>query len=127
MDFSKLSLFSAMTRRMAWLGQRQEVLAQNIANADTPGYAAQDLKEPTFRALLSGTNSRLAMAATAPGHIGGADSAKAAAEKSPDSAVMFPFTSFLSPLPKIRMLAKARGVADTESTTEPFTTPLFAP
>src|SRR5690606_4245718 len=63
----------------------QEVLAQNIANADTPAYAAQDLKEPTFRALLSGASSRLVMAATAPGHIGGTEAAKAKAENAPDS------------------------------------------
>lgn len=29
---------------MTWTGQRQAVLAQNIANANTPGYAARDVK-----------------------------------------------------------------------------------
>ncbi len=38
MDLNKVSLFGMMKQRLAWLGQRQEVLAQNIANADTPGY-----------------------------------------------------------------------------------------
>ena len=38
MDFGKLPIFDVLARRMGWLGQRQEVLAQNIANADTPGY-----------------------------------------------------------------------------------------
>jgi flagellar basal-body rod protein FlgB len=70
---------------MTWLGQRQQVLAQNIANADTPGYAAQDLKEPYFKDLLRGASGRLEMAATAPGHLGGANPAKPVVERSPDS------------------------------------------
>lgn len=85
MDFSKLPLFSAMSRRMAWLGQRQQVLAQNIANADTPGYIAQDLKEPKFSDLLQGSGSRVTMAATAPGHIGGQPARTMTVEKSSDS------------------------------------------
>ena len=91
MDFSKLPLFTAMTRRMTWLGQRQQVLAQNIANADTPGYGAQDLKEPSFNDLLRGSSTtgaggaKLIMASTQPGHIGGANPAKPTVEKSADS------------------------------------------
>lgn len=85
MDFSKLPLFSAMTRRMTWLGERQQVLAQNIANADTPGYAAQDIKEPSFKELMGGASSRLAMAATAPGHIRAGDATKAAVDRTPDT------------------------------------------
>jgi flagellar basal-body rod protein FlgB len=102
MDFSKLPLFSAMTRRMSWLGQRQQVLAQNIAHVDTPGYTAQDLKEPNFNDLLRGASpgglgtsgavgtggmsgGHLTMVTTSPGHIGGANLAKPVAEKAPDS------------------------------------------
>ncbi|ESR26786.1 Flagellar basal-body rod protein FlgB [Lutibaculum baratangense AMV1] len=29
---------------MSWLQQRQDVLAENVANADTPRYAARDLE-----------------------------------------------------------------------------------
>ena len=42
------SIFDAVARRMDWLGQRQTVLAQNIANADTPDYKPQDLQENSF-------------------------------------------------------------------------------
>lgn len=31
-------------RRLGWIDQRQAVLAQNIANANTPGYQARDVK-----------------------------------------------------------------------------------
>ena len=70
---------------MTWLGQRQQVLAHNIANADTPGFAAQDLKEPKFGELLHGAGSRLTMAATSPKHLGGGNAAQATLERAPDS------------------------------------------
>lgn len=55
MDPGKLSLFRLAEQRLAWLDRRQEVLAQNIANADTPGYAAKDL--PAFAKVLSRTTT----------------------------------------------------------------------
>jgi flagellar basal-body rod protein FlgB len=33
----------ALTRGLSYAGRRHEVLSRNIANADTPGYRAQDL------------------------------------------------------------------------------------
>jgi flagellar basal-body rod protein FlgB len=42
-DPGRLSLFRLAEQRLDWLDRRQKVLAQNIANADTPGYAARDL------------------------------------------------------------------------------------
>jgi len=48
MDLSDIPLFSAITRKMHWLTERQKVLAQNVANNDTPGYKAQDLKKIDF-------------------------------------------------------------------------------
>ena len=57
--------------------QRQQVLASNIANADTPGYKARDID---FASALQGVMARSAppagvLAATAQAHIGGAASA----------------------------------------------------
>jgi flagellar basal-body rod protein FlgB len=69
MDLSKIPLFEAITRRMSWLGERQAVLAQNVANADTPGYAAKDVKAPSFGELVSGAGGRLKLTTTAPGHV----------------------------------------------------------
>lgn len=72
MDFGKLPLFSLMSQRMAWLGKRQQVLAHNIANANTPGYRAQDLKEPSFKQLMQGADpSHVRMAVTHTRHMGG--------------------------------------------------------
>ena len=39
---------SMLRERMTWLNQRQDVLSQNVANADTPGYVARDLKPLDF-------------------------------------------------------------------------------
>lgn len=35
--------FGLAARRLAWLDRRQTLLANNIANANTPGYKARDL------------------------------------------------------------------------------------
>ncbi len=71
MEIGNLSLFSVFKKRMAWLGQRQEVLAQNIANSDTPGYKARDLKAFKFEDLVRRENAGLSMNATAKNHLGG--------------------------------------------------------
>ncbi|MEJ0045982.1 MAG: flagellar basal body rod protein FlgB [Rhodospirillales bacterium] len=43
-------LFALAERRLEWIDQRQRVLAQNIANADTPSYRARDMSP--FEKLL---------------------------------------------------------------------------
>ena len=53
MELDKIALFGLVKKRLAWLAQRQEVLAKNIANADTPGYKPRDLKAFDFRRLVS--------------------------------------------------------------------------
>jgi flagellar basal-body rod protein FlgB len=48
MDFTKLPLFQRLSDRMGWLSARQDVLSQNVANADTPSYTPRDLKPESF-------------------------------------------------------------------------------
>jgi flagellar basal-body rod protein FlgB len=43
MDLFNIPLFHQLTERMGWLGAREKVIAQNIANADTPGYQPRDV------------------------------------------------------------------------------------
>ncbi len=64
MDLTNLPLIGLAAKRMAWLTRRQEVLAQNVANADTPAYQPKDLKPQDFRALLHPTVPHVALAAT---------------------------------------------------------------
>ena len=69
MDLRQIPLFEMMTQRMSWLTQRQKVLAQNVANADTPDYVPRDLVKLDFERVLGSTTRRLKMWATAPSHI----------------------------------------------------------
>ncbi len=68
MDPTDLALFDLADRRLGWLDRRQQVLAENIANADTPGRAARDL--PSFAASLK-TAMRPGMVKTAAAHMAG--------------------------------------------------------
>jgi flagellar basal-body rod protein FlgB len=71
MALTDLTIFSALAQKMRWHQARQGLLAENVANADTPGYRARDLKPFNFEAALgSAPGSDLRMAATEPGHIG---------------------------------------------------------
>lgn len=54
---------------MRYLGERQSLIAQNIANANTPDYRAQDLKPVDFSNVLAKENGKLQMAATQAGHM----------------------------------------------------------
>lgn len=69
MDLAHIPLFDALAKRMAWLSDRQAVLAENVANADTPGYVPKDLKPLDFRNYLRTATSSVALATTQPGHI----------------------------------------------------------
>lgn len=72
MDLSQIPVFKAMAKRLAWLTERQTVLAQNVANVDTPGYVPEDMKEPDFRRVLQeGGTGKLRMSTTASGHFSG--------------------------------------------------------
>ncbi len=72
MDLTSLKLFKMAMTRMDWAAQRQKVLSQNIANADTPDYRPKDLKEINFKEVLRGTTApHVAVARTNAGHIKG--------------------------------------------------------
>ena len=48
-------ILAGIRDRMHNLADRQRVLAQNIANSETPGYKARDVAEPDFAALVGGS------------------------------------------------------------------------
>lgn len=58
MSVHSIGLFKGLMAKMDYLAQRQEVLSQNIANADTPGYKAQDLRDADFSKLVALSNGR---------------------------------------------------------------------
>ena len=71
MDLSQITLFALSKKRMDWLNQRQEVLSQNIANADTPGFRAKDLKKFKFKELIRRESMQLNMDVKNSNHLGG--------------------------------------------------------
>jgi flagellar basal-body rod protein FlgB len=53
MPISDIPILAMLRERMQWHQARQEVLAENVANSDTPGYQAKDLAPPNFEHQLS--------------------------------------------------------------------------
>jgi flagellar basal-body rod protein FlgB len=39
-----MPIFSALKSKMSWLQSRQTILAENVANADTPGYTSNEIE-----------------------------------------------------------------------------------
>lgn len=68
MNLAEIPLFAILRGRLGYLSERQKVIAQNVANADTPGYVSQDLKPFGFEARVQAQSPTL-MAATQAGHM----------------------------------------------------------
>lgn len=68
MSISDLPVLQALRAKMKWHQARQTVLAQNVANADTPDYQAKDLRPLSFRSALMSV-SEPGLRVTDPKHI----------------------------------------------------------
>ena len=68
--FEKLEIIQMAQSLSQYAGARLGLVAQNVANADTPGYRARDL--PEFAEIWRGFS---AMRSTRPGHIASASTA----------------------------------------------------
>lgn len=72
-----IALMNGMTQKMDYLQTRQRVLAQNITNANSPGYAAKDVESPDFKKTLrrfmntnqTNAGEKLSLATTTPGQV----------------------------------------------------------
>ncbi len=53
--------------KMSYLSERQDILAQNIANADTPGFKAKKLRDLDFERIALAEARRLHMKASSAG------------------------------------------------------------
>lgn len=49
-----IPFLSALRSRMGWLGDRQKLVAENVANASTPGFKPRDLTPQDFASLVAG-------------------------------------------------------------------------
>lgn len=63
MPTNDLALFKALYTKMDWLEARQRVIAENISNANTPGYKPRDIAPLNFKDVLSSSASTLPLRA----------------------------------------------------------------
>ena len=74
MAIADIPILSMLRTRLEWAQQRQKVLAENVANADTPNYRAHDLaplKFPEPGMVEPAAVSGVTLARTEDGHIAG--------------------------------------------------------
>jgi flagellar basal-body rod protein FlgB len=81
-----LPLLGQIKGRLSWLDERQRVIAQNVANADTPGYVSRDLNQPTDFAAAMREGGGVRMTRTSAMHIAPAGQvARFQSQAAPDS------------------------------------------
>ena len=74
MAITDIPILSMLRTRLEWAQERQRVLAENVANSDTPNYRGRDLKAPKFNdptQVTPATVSSVSLARTESAHIGG--------------------------------------------------------
>ena len=72
MAITDLPLFAMLRTRMQWHQERQRVLAENVANADTPNFRPRDLAPLQFERVQP-VQASLSLDRTEAGHIAAAD------------------------------------------------------
>jgi flagellar basal-body rod protein FlgB len=73
MDANSLPLLGALKSKMGWLNQRQKIVSENVANAQSPGFKPHDLKAQDFQTLLKQYRSQQS---GAPHQMAGSDVSK---------------------------------------------------
>jgi flagellar basal-body rod protein FlgB len=68
MPISDIPIFSMLRTRMQWHQERQRVLAENVANADTPGFRPRDLVTPKFDRMTPAGPAGVTLVRTEAGH-----------------------------------------------------------
>jgi flagellar basal-body rod protein FlgB len=74
MAISDLPILNMLRTRMQWHQERQRLLAENVANADTPDFRPRDLAPPEFDRALP-PSAAVALARTDAAHLGSAGAA----------------------------------------------------
>jgi flagellar basal-body rod protein FlgB len=67
--FRDIAAFALASARMAHASQRNSIIARNIANADTPGFKAQDVERFDFGSMAAKGQDALVPKSTRPGHV----------------------------------------------------------
>jgi flagellar basal-body rod protein FlgB len=75
MDLANAPYFALLKSRLSALAERQKLVAENIANASTPGFRPRDLDMKAFNAAMQtaaqsvGVSGGLSVQRTQPGHM----------------------------------------------------------
>ena len=116
MDPTSLPLFDLAEKRLAWTDRRQEVLAQNIANLNTPHWQAKDLR-PFAQSLAQASQAGApALARTEPGHLAGTEDTAAQSLLVPEPSARQPDGNAVSlddQLTKVADTATSQEIATT--------------
>jgi len=82
--FDKLEIFRMAQGLAVHAGTRQAVIARNVANADTPGYRAQDVAD--FNETYRKAGDEMPLRATRAGHLSAGETGFRAAQIREDDA-----------------------------------------
>ena len=102
MDPTNIGIFNLADKRLAWVDRRQQLLAQNVANANTPGYQPRDVTP--FEAALAAPK----LAETSAGHIAG--KGQAAGEVTPRPQARSPNGNAVSIEQQLSAVADTAGI-----------------
>ncbi|GGK37305.1 flagellar basal body rod protein FlgB [Salinarimonas ramus] len=80
MSAAGLPLLEMLKTRLHWHQARQKLLAENVANADTPGFAPRDVAQPRFGADGRAVSTTLSPVRTSPLHIAPANASRNVSE-----------------------------------------------
>lgn len=72
MSVQDAPILGLLRETLGYLTQRQKVLAENVANANTPGYVPRDINESAFESALArtmGSGSDRSMSVTSARHM----------------------------------------------------------
>ncbi|KUP94752.1 FlgB family protein [Tritonibacter horizontis] len=69
--FERLNVFNIAYSMATHAGKRQALVSENIANADTPGYHAKDIKP--FKEVFAASNTQGDMVSSRGSHLHGTD------------------------------------------------------
>jgi flagellar basal-body rod protein FlgB len=73
MPISDIPILSMLRTKLQWHQERQRLLAENVANSDTPDFKPSDLAAPKFDAEASAV-APVALMRTSPAHLASAES-----------------------------------------------------
>jgi flagellar basal-body rod protein FlgB len=87
MNLDTIPLFSMLRGKLGYLNQRQQLIANNVANSDTPGFTPADLKAFTFQGQVEASqNNATAMRATSAGHMSAPGTSRQITSWTPETA-----------------------------------------